>query len=129
MRTKPLVLLLLGVLCAVVTDTLAQADDTASLQQRVHQYSTVRLTADLGGLTEKQRNMIPLLIEAAQQMDIIFWQQAYGDRQTLWDSVQDPMARKFLDINYGPWDRLDNDRPFIEGVGAKPRARISILPT
>ncbi len=121
MRTMPLVLLLTGVLCAVIAGSPTQAEDLPSLQQRVHQYSTVRLTADLGALTEQQRSMLPLLIEAAQQMDIIFWQQAYGDRQALWDAVQDPMARKYLDINYGPWDRLDNDRPFIDSVGAKPR--------
>ncbi len=96
------------------------AQEPLSLQQRVHQYSTVRLTVDLSTVTERERAMIPLLIEAAQQMDAIFWQQAYGDRQALCDAVQDPMAKKYLEINYGPWDRLDNNRPFIEGVGTKP---------
>ncbi|WP_282073415.1 hypothetical protein, partial [Janibacter hoylei] len=29
-------------------------------------------------------------------------------------------ARKFADINYGPWDRLNDNKPFIVGYGDKP---------
>ena len=29
-------------------------------------------------------------------------------------------TRLFADQNYGPWDRLDSMKPFIDGVGAKP---------
>jgi hypothetical protein len=28
--------------------------------------------------------------------------------------------KKFVEINYGPWDRLDGNKPFVEGIGAKP---------
>ena len=83
-------------------------------------YSTFRLTADLGHLSENQRNMIPLLIEAAKIMDGLFWQQAYGDREALLEGIQDPKKRRFAEINYGPWDRLDGNQPFVEGYGAKP---------
>ena len=50
-------------------------------------YTAVRLTADLSGLTSNQRQMIPLLIEAAEAMDEIFWMQAYGDRDELLESI------------------------------------------
>ena len=33
---------------------------------------------------------------------------------------QRPGQRRFADINYGPWDRLAADQPFIEGAGPKP---------
>lgn len=123
MHTMSCVLLLtlvLGVVGAVDISAPLHAEESSSLQQLVHQYSTVRLTADLSTLSEQQRSMIPLFIEAAQQMDSIFWQEAYGDRQALWASVPDPLARKYLEINYGPWDRLNNNVPFIAGVGPKP---------
>ena len=43
------------------------------IQSQLAQYATFRLTADLGTLTPQERAMIPPLIEAARQMDEIFW--------------------------------------------------------
>ncbi len=83
-------------------------------------YTTFRLTADLSRLDDAQRRMIGLLIEAAREMDDAFWQQAYGDRDALLSSIADPAARRFAEINYGPWDRLGADAPFLPGVGPKP---------
>jgi hypothetical protein len=83
-------------------------------------YATVRLTADLSHLNEQQKQMIPLLIEASRIMDDLFWLQAYGDREKLLESIGDPAARRFADINYGPWDRLAADQPFVESAGPKP---------
>jgi len=83
-------------------------------------YATVRLSADLSHLTDGQRQMVALLIDAAKIMDDLFWQQAYGDKKALLDSIADPRERRFAEINYGPWDRLAADQPFIEGVGPKP---------
>jgi peptidase M49-like protein len=90
------------------------------IEKKLAQYTTVRLTADLGKLTENERKMIPLLIDAAQHMDAIFWRQAYGNRDSLLQSLTDPATRRYAEINYGPWDRLDNNAPIIEGVGPKP---------
>lgn len=84
-------------------------------------YATVRLTSDLSKLSAKERRMIPLLIEAAQAMDEIFWKQAYGDRDELLARLVDPELRRFARINYGPWDRLEGNRPFVPGFGAKPK--------
>jgi hypothetical protein len=64
--------------------------------------------------------MIPLLIEAAAEMDRIFWFEAVGDRDSVLASIADPALRRFAEINYGPWDRLDGDAPFVPGVGVKP---------
>ncbi|HEX6852124.1 MAG TPA: hypothetical protein VF139_12055 [Candidatus Polarisedimenticolaceae bacterium] len=83
-------------------------------------YAEVTLTTDLGALTDNERRMLPLLIEACREMDAIFWLQAYGDRQPLLASISDPELRRYVEINYGPWDRLDANKPFLEGVGAKP---------
>ena len=89
-------------------------------REKLDDYVTVKLTADLSGLSDAQREMLPLLVQAAQVMDGLFWQQAYGDREALLGSIGDPDARRFAEINYGPWDRLDNNRPFLPGVGPKP---------
>lgn len=83
-------------------------------------YATVRLTADLSGLSDEQKQMVGLLIEASKIMDELFWQQAWGDRDSLLAGIEDPAARRFADINYGPWDRLAGDQPFLESFGPKP---------
>lgn len=83
-------------------------------------YTPVRLSSDLSGLSENQRKMIPLLMEAAEEMDAIFWMQAYGKRDSLLAAVEDPALREFIRINYGPWDRLEGNEPFVAGVGPKP---------
>jgi hypothetical protein len=84
-------------------------------------YADFTLQADLSLLTDKQREMIGVLIEASEIMDDLFWRQAYGDDYKEWlESLGVGDAGRFAEINYGPWDRLDDERPFIEGVGPKP---------
>ncbi|VAV96145.1 Nudix hydrolase 3, partial [hydrothermal vent metagenome] len=70
-------------------------------------YTDYTLTADLSHLSDNQRKMISLLIDAAVIMDDLYWQQAYGDREKLLSSITDDKALGFVMKNYGPWDRLD----------------------
>ena len=88
--------------------------------QGLAKYATVDLTAPTDGLTPQERQMIPLLMQAAAEMDALFWEQAYGDKETLLAGIQDPDKRRFVEVNYGPWDRLDGNAPILEGVGPKP---------
>ena len=83
-------------------------------------YKKVELTTDVNQLSDEDKKLIPILIEAAKQMDEIFWLESYGDKDTLLPRIADEKARRFAEINYGPWDRLNNNEPFIEGVGEKP---------
>jgi hypothetical protein len=96
------------------------ANSDSLIEKKLAQYAPVRLTADLDQLSENERRMIPLLIQAARAMDAVFWREAYGNRDSLVESVSDPAIRRYLQINYGPWDRLDDNRPFVKGVGSKP---------
>ena len=87
---------------------------------RLASYKTIRLEPSLSTLTANERRMIPILVDAARAMDEVYWIQTYGDKQALLASVSDPAARAFVMINYGPWDRLDDNRPFLPGVGQRP---------
>ncbi|MDT8340080.1 MAG: hypothetical protein RQ751_01090 [Longimicrobiales bacterium] len=87
----------------------------------VDQYATVRLDADLSGLGEGDREVVRHLLAAMPAMDSVFWRQAYGDPAPLLARAgDDPALRRYLEINYGPWDRLAGDEPFLTGTGPKP---------
>ncbi len=88
--------------------------------QLLSKYTPFKLTTDISKLSENQKKMIPLMIEAADIMDDIFWYQAYGDKQNLLASLTSEKEKKAAMINYGPWDRLGNNEPWLDGVGAKP---------
>ncbi len=104
------------------TATSERSNDSSMnyIQQRVASYEKVKLTTDLNQLTVKEKEMLPLLIEAARVMDDLFWLQAYGNKDSLLDATHNEAAKQFIHINYGPWDRLNNDTPFIAGAGVKP---------
>ncbi|HEX6930185.1 MAG TPA: Zn-dependent hydrolase [Gammaproteobacteria bacterium] len=108
---------------AETATTAAGADDrqaNAYVEERIDIYAPVTLTADLSGLSDNQKAVIVKLVEASKVMEELFWLQAYGDREALLKSIEDPTVRRFAEINYGPWDRLANERPFVDGVGEKP---------
>jgi len=89
-------------------------------EQKLNNYKTVTLTSDLSELTENEKKMLPFLFEAATIMDEIFWTQAYGKQDSLLSALEDSALRAYVKINYGPWDRLNGNEPFIEGIGPKP---------
>jgi len=89
-------------------------------QQRASIYTDYELTTDLSHLSDNQKKMISLLIDASKIMDELYWQQAYGDKEKLLTSLSDPLALDFVKKNYGPWDRLDGDKAFLKDVAQKP---------
>jgi hypothetical protein len=100
--------------------TQAPADEAGDIAAKVAAYEEVALTADLSHLAEGDRQAIVHLLEASEIMDALFWKQAYGDREALLAEIEDPATRRFVEINYGPWDRLDDNAPFVAGVGPRP---------
>lgn len=124
MNTTPLRTLLAGLALSLMacapegTSSEEAAMDVAVPRPEI--YETVRLTTDVSQLSEAERQMIPLLIEAAKLMDELFWQEAVPENVVVDVASLDEATRRFYQINYGPWDRLDGNAPFVEGVGEKP---------
>ncbi|MEW5834706.1 MAG: Zn-dependent hydrolase [Pseudomonadota bacterium] len=105
---------------AATTESAAAPPAEANVRRHLADYATVKLTADLSGLDANQRKMLGLLIDAADITNAIYWRQSWGDKDALLAKISDPDVRAFAELNYGPWDRLDNDRPFVAGVGPRP---------
>jgi len=99
---------------------ITTAADTG-MKAKLNEFAVVKLTTDLSKLTCREKQMIPVLMDIAKIMDDIYWQQTLGDKQSFLDNISDSSVKRFAEINYGPWDRLGDNKPFIPGVGIKPR--------
>lgn len=117
---KKIVYLLAALLALGGCKENKKASTPSPYQELANQYAEFTLTTDTGKLTENEKKMLPLLIQAADLMEDIFWQNAYGDKQQLLHEVTDSALIKYLSVNYGPWDRLNANAPFVEGAGNKP---------
>lgn len=101
-------------------ETIQQSSALTVDSSRLNIYYPVALTADLSSYTDNQKTMLGLLIDASKIMDDLFWKQAYGgDKATFLASLEDEKVKQFADINYGPWDRLNGNKPFLKNVNEK----------
>ena len=105
----------------------AQTETNMTKDYAYQYYAQVPLTTDISHLTKNEKEILRLMFKTADIMDDLFWQQAYGAKIDLMDETKGE-AKKYAKINYGPWDRLNNEIPFISGVGAKP-AGATFYPT
>ena len=94
----------------------------SELQQKVDEYAQFTLSTDLSVLSDKEKQLIPIFIKIGEIMDELYWEQSYGsaNRKAL-DTLSDPAMKAFANIHYGAWDRLDSEKPFIPGVGERPK--------
>lgn len=98
----------------------APATTESPIARRLADYVSVPLTADLSGMDADDRRMLALLVQASEVMDRLYWEQSWPDREALLAKAGDADTRSLIELNYGPWDRLEDDKPFIEGVGPRP---------
>ncbi|MFQ3257852.1 MULTISPECIES: hypothetical protein [Pseudoalteromonas] len=90
-------------------------------KQRLDIYTDFSLQSDLSHLSDNQRAMVAKLIDASKIMDELFWKQAFGENKDAFlAKLNDEKVRKFADINYGPWDRLNGDEAFLSSYKEKP---------
>ena len=100
--------------------TQATAPELLVDDSRLGIYHQVPLTADLSHLSDNQKQMLSKLIDASEIMDDLFWKQAFfGDKKAFLQQFSDEELKAFAAINYGPWDRLNGDAPYLSGYGEK----------
>ena len=98
-----------------------EASSAEYVNERLAIYAPFELTADISHLSEKEVEIVGILFKVARIMDGLFWQQTIGGKADFIPAIADKSTKRFARINYGPWDRLNNNKPFIAGVGEKPR--------
>ncbi len=92
----------------------------SEIDKKADEFAMFKLTTDLSVLTEKEKQMLPYLFKAADLMEEIYWTQAYGDKEEVLAKAKTEGEKKFIKLNYGPWERLAGNAPFVEGYGEKP---------
>ncbi|NQT77081.1 MAG: Zn-dependent hydrolase [Bacteroidetes bacterium] len=91
------------------------------VSERLGIYTSFELATDLSYLSDKEKKMIGIFYEVAGIMDGLFLKQAIGGKSDFFGRITDEKTKKFARINYGPWDRLNNNKPFIAGISEKPK--------
>ena len=95
-------------------------DNDSQLQSKVDSYAVVEVKSPLyDALSDNDKKIVSLFREAADIMDALFWKQTFGDKSLI-EALPEGPAKAYAMINYGAWDHLDNNAPFIKGYGEKP---------
>lgn len=97
-----------------------EVEEANPAKELVDIYTDFTLTSNIDHLSVEEKEMLKVLFKAAEIMNGVYWKQTYGDKEALMSTITDPYLKQFAEINYGPWNRLDDNAPFINGIGAKP---------
>lgn len=90
------------------------------LKEKVESYAVVEVSSPLyDALSENDKKIVSLFRQAGEIMDGLFWKQTFGDKAEM-EALTDEYEKAYAIINYGPWDHLDNNSPFVKGYGEKP---------
>ena len=109
------------ILAATALAVAACADKTNdALMEKVESYAVVEVKSPLyDALSENDKKIVGHFRQAGEIIDGLFWKQTFGDKSEM-EALTDEYEKAYAMINYGPWDHLDNNAPFIEGYGEKP---------
>jgi hypothetical protein len=101
----------------------SKLDVVPDLAQRVAKFQRVHMPFNSQGLTDREKKMIGKLVDASGLLDCIFWRQSDPEGLRLYLSLakstdpQDVLLRRYLKINGGRFELIDNEKPF---VGTQP---------
>ncbi len=93
----------------------------SGIAERLAKYGPVQVDYDGSILSADEKEALRLLVKAGAVMDEIFMEQVYAGNKALkdqlarvegMDKAEAKALRKFFAINFGPWDRLEEDQPF-----------------
>lgn len=120
-------LLFFSLLNAGITAETASPDE-AQLLTMTRRFAPVDIKVDTSYLPAKEQLALHKMIEASRIFDALFLKQVAPLNPTYLSALvrdDSPLGRArlhYFSINAGPWSRLDEDAPFLPGVGPKPLA-------
>ncbi len=97
-------------------------DEAAAIAERMKKYAVKTISYDAAKFTRSEKQVLSTLIDVAKFADEIYWLQtssANGLRRQISKRDKSDPLRKFFEMQAGPYDRMDDDAPFME-VKEKP---------
>ncbi len=114
--------MILKVTVALVLVMLISSLMPQDLERKIARFAPTELTADVSKLSPKDRQALDKIIAAAKLLDPLFLRQVWSGNEALEKKLQaDKTAAgrarlHYFYINDGPWSRIDENEPFIDGV-------------
>jgi hypothetical protein len=103
------------------------------LATELAKFKPVKIAFDQSHLTDREKQMVAKLVDAAGLLDCIYWRQSDPDGLKLYVALahsknpQDQMISELLKINGGRFLQIEDDKPFI-GTEPAPPGRGFFLP-
>ncbi|MEN8138900.1 MAG: Zn-dependent hydrolase [Bacteroidota bacterium] len=94
--------------------------ENTMVQDELNKYVSFKLTTDISHLSENQKKMLSKMFEVSKIMNELFKYEVLDNTDTKLASLGTEAEKELFKINYGPWNRLDGNKPFISGEKAKP---------
>ena len=101
--------------CNVTNQPQNQAEDSGQQSGAVEKLAPIEMTVDTSYLTQEEREVVNLLIQAAQLMNPIYLRQVSADNPRIREEIAKTGDKALLakfDQMMGPWDEVDEDKPF-----------------
>ena len=125
MKKLLIILSLLFLYSCGTKEEVKNDEDLTMLQKKIDQFAKTEIKYDHSLLNPNQKIVVQKLFEAAKIMDELFLEQVYSKnfeiREKLLKSTdpKDKLTLEYFNIMFGPFDRLDHDKPFY-GENEKP---------
>ena len=135
MKLKTVVLLIMALITtSTAQDRKPNGDGDPELAKKIARFAPTTLTADVSKLSPKDRQALEKIIGAAKLLDPLFLRQVWSgnaalEQKLLADKTAAGRQRlHYFYINDGPWSRLDEKEPFIDGVPKEKPPQASYYP-
>lgn len=107
-------------MCIVAMASCSNHAPESPLQKKVDSYAVFQIGSPyMEGISDNGKEVLNLFRLAAEEVDNIYWKQVFGDKHLIMNLPDGP-AKDFAMINYGPWDRMDDNAVFLDGFGPRP---------
>ena len=89
------------------------------VEARLARFEPTEIRADLSALSDEDRRVLGLIVEASRWLDPLFLRQVWQGNPELeqtthgWNEGERGAARDYFELNFGPWDRLEEMEPFL----------------
>lgn len=123
-RSLAVSIMMMAVLCTASFASRAM-EAPMKVDDQIKKFAPVKIRVDGGLLNERQRMLVDELVMASRYMDRIFMRQVYGGNSEIESRLakskgKDKAIYDYFEINFGPFDRLNHNESFVDGVAKKP---------